>query len=67
MTSENIYWRNIPPHSIVELRGEKGGQVYMVSWLEGRNIKGGLVYWEGREASEAQRFLDKLVEANKKE
>ncbi len=63
LPTENIYWRDIPTDAMVELRG----LVYVVSWKAVDAPKTAVAYWEGREAKEAQRFLDKLVEASKKE
>src|SRR5208282_673685 len=50
----NIYWRDIPAGTRVELVGHS----YVVTLGNGER-KG--AYWEGREAREAQRSLDKWV------
>jgi hypothetical protein len=49
--SKNVYWRDIKPGDAVELKGH----VYVVTKARGGKA---VAYWEGREAREAQRFLE---------
>lgn len=50
----NIYWRDIPPGSTVELVGH----TYVVTKPDGERA---MAYWTGRDSREAQRALDRMV------
>ncbi len=49
--SKNIYWKDIGPGDRVELKGH----VYVVTKPSGKRA---VAFWEGREAHEAQRWLE---------
>jgi len=48
---KNIYWRDLPGGAEVEMRGK----MYVSD--------GAVVFWHGREAREAQKYLDAQVKA----
>lgn len=52
--NQNVYWRDIPAGSRVELIGH----AYYATFPDGTRAS---VYWEGRESAEAQRVLDRMA------
>lgn len=54
-----VYWKNLRPNHTVKLAGSKGAQFYTTG-------SGDLIYWNGREAREAQTFLNKKVREGKR-
>jgi len=61
--SQNIYWRDIPPGSSVELVGQRGARSYVAVLPDGRRMR---VYWSGHDSVVAQRTLDSMVEHGKR-
>jgi len=45
-----IYWKDLPKHAKVELKGSKGSQSY--------EYNGQTIYWNGNESHEAQKALN---------
>jgi hypothetical protein len=58
LPSANVYWRDLGRDTHVELVGKPGTRAYVAVLPSGRRA---VVYWEGREALSAQRYLDELV------
>jgi hypothetical protein len=60
LPTKNVYWRDIPPGSRVELVGHS----YVVTLPDGTRAS---AYWGGQDARAAQRALDNLVAAGQHE
>lgn len=59
MPNKNIEWSYVKLSDDVELRGNAGSRVYVVN-------KSAVAFWSGKDAKDAQAFLDRCVSETEK-